>query len=932
LLVEGAGRVASASVDVAVSAPRELQGRQRECDALEALLAGVRAGESGVLVVRGDAGVGKTALLGHLRLKTAGGRLLKVAGVESEMELAYAGLHQLCAPLLDGLERLPEPQREALATAFGLRAGAAPNRFLVALAALTLLAQAAEREPLVCLVDDAQWLDREAIQALVFVARRLLAERIAMVFAVRESQMPPELAGLPSLVVTGLSDDAARAVLETVIHEPLDDRVRDRIVAETRGNPLALLELAHGSTAAQLAGGFGLPEAPALQTRIEQSFERQLEALPPDTRQLMLIAAAEPLGEPLRIWAAAERLGVEFAAAVPAATAGLLEIDAVARFRHPLVRSVVYRAATTDERQRAHRALAAVTDPRRDPDHCAWHRAQGTAAPDDDVADELERSASRAQARGGIAAAAAFHELAAGLTPEPARRARRALTAARAKHQAGATTAALALVAAAEAAPLDERGRAEAALLRAQIAFTSERGRAAPPLLLAAAEQLISVDVELAHDTYLEAFAAALFAGRLATTGGVRSVGEAIRAAARGAGPGRPVDLLAEGVAVLITDGYAEGAPLVERALDVIRDEPEADAEPLRWLWLATHVALDLGDDVTWDVLSDRQIRLAREAGALSLLPIALTSRAGLELWWGELAAAADLADEAEAVVEATGANLAPHAALALAALRGREAETNALVEAGRRDVALRGEGLWLTSIEWASAVLYNGLGRHEQALAAVAQAAERPPELGISTWAWPELVEAAVRSGNAALAIDALRRFSDITQASGTDWCLGLEARSRALVSEGDEAESLYREAIDVLGRTRLRPNLARAHLLYGEWLNAGHRRGEAREHLRTAYALFVAMGIDGFADRTRRELQAAGEQTARRTVRTGHALTAKEAQIARLAGQGLSNPEIGARLFISASTVQYHLRKVFAKLGITSRVQLEQALTAGR
>jgi DNA-binding CsgD family transcriptional regulator len=917
---------------MASRAPRpRLRGRRDECAALDRLVENVRAGQSRVLVLRGEAGVGKTALLEYLQGRASGCRIARAAGVESEMELPFAGLHQLCAPMLHRLGRLPGPQGDALGAAFGLRDGDAPDRFLVGLAVLSLLSDVAEEHPLICVLDDAQWLDRASAQAFAFVTRRLMAESVAVVFAVRESSNDQDLTGLPELQIPGLADRDARALLESVLAGPLDERMRDRFVAETRGNPLALVELPRGLTPAQLAGGFALPGAIPLSGRIEASFQRRLDALPADTRRLLQLAAADPAGDPVLLWRAAQRLAIGNQAAGPAAEAGLLEIGARVLFRHPLVRSAAYRSASLQERQAVHRALAEATDPRLDPDRRAWHRAQAAPEPDEDVAAELERSAGRAQARGGLAAAAAFLQRAVTLTVDPARRADRALAAAQSKHQAGAPDTALELLAMAQAGPLDELQQARAELLRAQITFAVTRGRDAPPLLLAAAKRLEPLDATLARETYLDAFSAALFAGRLAHRGGVREVAEAVLAADWGESYRRSplaCNLLLDGLAILTTQGYAAAATTLKGALRAFRDEPMSEEDTLRWLWLACRIARALGDDASWDELTDRQVQLARNAGALSLLPIALIERFGVQLFVGDLDAAASLVAEAEAVVEATGSQLAPQGAIALAAWRGREAEASALIQASRQEVERRGEGLWLIATEWASAVLFNGLGRYEDALAAAEQAAEDPHELGVSTWVPTEIIEAAVRSGAPERAAGPLRRLQEISRAAGTDWALGVEARSRALLSDGEAAERLYLESIERLGRTRIRVALARAQLLYGEWLRRQGRRMDAREQLRIAHQLYTSMGMEGFAERARRELQATGETVRKRSVETHGELTAQEMQIARLANNGLSNQEIGSRLFISARTVKYHLGKVFTKLDISSRAQLDQVL----
>ena len=650
------------------------------------------------------------------------------------------------------------------------------------------------------------------------------------------------------------------------------------------------------------------------------------------TRRLLLLAAAEPTGDPALLLRAAGNLGTSAEdAAAPAEADGLLTVGAQVTFRHPLVRFAVYQAAPAGDRRRAHLAIAEATDPGTDPDRRAWHRAQAAAGPDEDIAAELERSASRAKSRGGLAAAAAFLERAATLTPESARRAERALAAAQAKYQAGAFDAALRLVAAAEAGPLDEFRRTRADLLRGQIAFASSRGSDAPPLLLKAARQFEWLDVRLARETYLEALSAALFAGRLALGGGVREVAEAARAAPPPPQPARPPDLLLDGLAVLITEGYPAGAPLLQRAVRAFRGEDVSMEERVRWLWVACHAAIVVWDYETWDVLAARQVQLARDAGALAVLPMALNSLAAAVVWTGDFATSAALIAEAETLTEATGSQLPPYSALALAAWQGREAEVRGLIEANANGVVRRGEGMGLANMQWATAALYNGLGRYEEALAAAQQAGEYPQELW-STLVLPELIEAAARSGKTATSADALQRLSEITRASGTEWALGTEARSRALLTDGEAAESLYREAIGRLGHSRLRVALARDHLVYGEWLRRQGRRLDAREQLRSAHQMFTEFGMRGFAERARVELNATGVRVRTLATDTPAQLTAREAQIARLASNGLSNPEIAAQLFMSPRTVEYHLHKIFTKLAISSRNQLHGALANSR
>jgi DNA-binding CsgD family transcriptional regulator len=903
---------------------RELTDRRAERGVLDGLVQAVCAGESRVLVVHGEVGVGKTALLEYLVGRASRCRVLRVVGVQSEMELAFAGLHQLCAPLLDRLQVLPSPQQEALRTAFGISEGPAPDRFLVGLATLGLLAEAAVERPAVCLVDDAQWLDRASSQVLAFVARRLEAEAVGLVFSARVAD--GELARLPQLEVRGLPERDARALLDAALTWPIDERVREQIVAETRGNPLALLELPRAATPAHLAGGFGLPGA--LPGRIEDSFRQRVDALPAQTRRLLLLAAADPTGDPVLVWRAAGRLGISTLAAGPAAEAGLAEFDARVRFRHPLVRSAAYQLAPARDRQEVHRALADATDSKADPDRQAWHRAQAADGPDEGVAAELEDSAGRAQARGGLAAAAAFLERAALLTPDPARRTGRTLAAAQASLRAGAFGKALELLAMAEAGPLDELQGVRADWLRGQIAFASGPGNDAPTLLLKAAKRLEPLDPGLARETYLHAWQAALFAGHLADAGDLEEVS---RTAAGLPPPQRRpgvADLLLDGLAVLVTDGPAAAAPVLRQAIGTFADPDVPVAERLRWSWWVPVASLPLWDSEGYRLIVP-PLQLARDAGALDQLPMLLNALAVATALRGDLAAAASLVAEADAAREATGAHLVAYASMVLAAFRGSQAEAVRLIEATLEQAAAVGQGAAVTWALWTAAVLHNGLGRYEEALAAARQAAGHGL-VYLSMWALPELVEAAARTGNTRLAGDALDQLSEGTQAGRTEWGLGVEARSRALLSEGEAADRLYLEAIGRLDRTGMRPDLARARLLYGEWLRRQRRHREARVQLRAAHGMLDAIGMEGFAARARHELRATGETARKRSVATIDQLTPQEAQIARLARDGLSNPEIGARLFLSRRTVQYHLGKVFTKLDITSRSDLRRILPA--
>ena len=897
--------------------------RHSERGELDRLINDVRVGKSRALVVRGDSGVGKTVLLDYLAGRASGCRVARMAGVQSEMELAFAGLHQLCAAMLERVGRLPVPQREALRTAFGLSTGP-PDRFLVGLAVLSLLSEMARERPLICVIDDEQWLDHASAQALGFAARRLAADPVGLVFAAR---VPGEdLAGLPELAIEGLPEDDARALLDSALTGPLDARVRDLIVAETQGNPLALLELPRGLTPTQLAGGFGLPAAP-LSGRIEDSFRRQLEVLPAQTRRLLLLAAADPSGDPSLVWRAAGRLDIPVQAGGPATDAGLVEFGAHVRFRHPLVRSAAYRSASAADRRDVHGALAEVTDPRFDPDRRAWHQAQAAAGPDEEVAAELEHSAGRAHARGGLAAAAAFLERSAALTVDPPRRAERTLAATQANLQAGAFGRALELLVRVEPGPLDEVQNARVDLLRGQIAFASGLGSDAPLLLLKAAKRLEPLNLDLARETYLSAWGAALFAGRLAGAGDLLEISRSARALPPLARPPRPVDLLLDGLTLLATEGPAAAAPALRQAASAFAGVDAAMTEGLRWGWIGYGAASTLWDDDRWRAILLRQVQLARHVGALDHLPILLGALAMAAARHGDLADAAALIMEGDAAAEATGSRIAPYAAMLLTSFQGIRVEAAPMIEATIAGAPAGGQGAAVTYAQWTAAILANGLGRYAEALAAAREASEdRHPY--ISTWVLPELIEAAARTANADMAGDALDRLAETTRAGGTDSGLGMEARSRALLSEGEAAEDRYREAIDRLGRTLLRPELARAHLLFGEWLRRKNRRAAAGEHLRTAHQMLDAMGMAAFAERARRELLATGETVRKRTVETPGTLSPQEMSIALLAVDGRTNPEIGAQLFLSARTIEWHLAKVFSKLGISSRRELNAAL----
>lgn len=892
---------------------------------MDRLITDARGGISAAVVVRGEAGVGKTALLDYVLGHAAGCRITRSSGVESEMELPFAGLHQLCAPFLAQLEQLPGPQGEALATAFGLLFGPPPDRFLVGLAVLTLLADVAEAQPLICLVDDGQWLDRASAQVLGFVARRLAAESVVLLFALREPADISEFAGLPELMVGPLNEQHARTILVSAVPGRIDEPVRERILAEAAGNPLALLELPRGWTPAAFAGGFGLPDTLSVSAKVEESFRRRLSPLSRDTRRLLLVAAAEALGDPALVLEAAAQLGISAEAAEPAATSGLLEVKTRVRFRHPLVRSVVYSEASAAERRLVHGALAQATDAVRDPDRRAWHLAAAAAEPNEEVAIELERSAGRAQARGGVAAAAAFLQRAAELTPDPSRRAERELVAAEATFLAGAFDTVERLLATADAFPLDGFQRARAAVLRGHVAVVRGYGNDAPPLLLEAAKQLEPFDLDLARGAYLTAYGSAVSAAHLAPPGTMLALCRAAEALPP-QGESRGLDLLLEGLARMHTDGRAVAVPILQRAVSRVAELPAGDV--VRWGWCTP-----MASNVTWDVdaataIFERQAGIVRDAGALAELPLFLHALAQDRLWSGEFESAAQLIAEGDDVAAATGNPFPPFTNLRLLALQGKEAEAVSLIEAATAMGETYGVGLVIRIAQWASATLYNSLGRYDEAVGAAILVTTNDIDPSYWMWMLPELIEAAVRTGDPETARVALERLAATTQPAGTDSALGIEARSRALLSDGVDGERLYQEAIERLGRTRLRPDLARAHLLYGEWLRREGRRVDARNQLRAAYDQFVAIGMEAFADRARRELLATGEAVRKRGVETPDQLTPQELQIARLAADGRTNPEIAVQVYLSRRTVEWHLRKVFDKLGIRSRRELSSVL----
>ncbi len=914
-----------------------LRGRGSECETLRNLISTAQSDCSQVLVLRGEAGVGKTALLDSVSEMASGFRTVHVAGVESDMELAFAGLHQLCAPLMDHAEELPQPQREALAVAFGRGVGPTPERFLVGLAVLSLIAAAANDRPLLCVIDDAQWLDQVSAQTLAFVARRLLAEPVALVFAARD-RGAEALAGLPELPIDGLADYHARQLLNDAVLGRIDKRVEDRIVAETRGIPLALLEVPRNVPAEELAGGFTNLGVRHSADQMEQGFAQRVRSLPPDTQRLLLIAAAEPVGDAALFLRAAARLKIAVDALAPAEAAGLIEFGSRMRFHHPLVRSAAYHAADLNDRRTIHRVLADSIDPQLDPDRRAWHAANAAARPDDEVAAELEASADRARRRGGIASAAAFLERATALTADPALRGTRAVAAAQAKRDAAAPAAAYELLAIAEMGSPSGLQQARVAHLRAQMEFARSRGAEddAPRIteaasqLLDAARQLDGLDDDLARETYLEALVASMYAGRLGTPDALANTADAARAAVgRVATPHRPIDFLLSGIANQITGDAGAAVGPLRTAVELIferakRDEREALRSMSLGLTIVQEVApFELWDDAMWEHLATVAVRQARDAGALAVLPPALSYRAGVHVFAGEFATAATLIDEAKSITAATGYAPLRYYALTLTAWQGVPDDAVRSLEAAAAVGAARGEGRALDAVGTLKALLYNGLGRYEEAFAAARGACEFN-NLGFHGLCLLEMAEAGARIGEHEAASVAAHRLIERTSAGGTDFARGVAAYARALITDDDSAETNFLAAIECLGHTRITVYRARACLLYGEWLRRVNRRLDARQHLNEAHEMFTRMGAQAFAERARRELVATGEKVRTQPVRSGEELTAQESQIARLAGNGFTNQEIGAQLFISTHTVEWHLRKVFVKLGITSRRQL--------
>jgi DNA-binding CsgD family transcriptional regulator len=914
-----------------VTARREILDRRDERQQLANALRVAREGRGGAVVIRGEAGIGKSALLDDLADNAPDFCVCRVLGVESEMELPYAALQRLSEPIIDRLVDLDQCHQDALETAFGRAGGAPPDGFLVGMAVLGLVASAAGVNPVMWVVDDAQWLDRASVQTIGFVSRRLRTERVVIAMAARDTSDDGDLAGLPELRLGGLGVDDAGELFDSVAG-PVDAAVRARILAEARGNPLALLELPRAWTTAEVVEGLSGSDRVPLSGKLELAFATRLAELPPETQTLLALAAAEPKGDPALLWSAAERLGLDWSAAAPAEFAGLIEFGHRVYFRHPLVRAAAYRSAPVHERLAAHRALAEVTDPVRDADRRVWHRANSTVTHDESIAIELEHAATRAKARGGLLAAAAFLERAALLTPDGARRANRTLAAARAKRDAGAPESALSLLAAVKTEPPSELRDAMAEQLRGSIAFDQRRGTEAVELLVSAAQRLERFDVKLARDAHLEAFVAAVRASNPDRGELIRTAAQAARAAPTGHESPRTADLLLDALAMLVTEGYEAAAPMLTRAVAAVRDLELGvdDVDGLGWLSgnrLSGIIATEAWDFETGFAVIERQVALARRSGALAQLQFALNFLANEVLLTGDLRTAAMLIDEEQRLSTMTRVAPLGYTNLLLGAFRGDAERALPMIKATIDAATKDGAGRMVSYSLWVSAVLYNGLGRHAEALDCARRVVDGEA-LGYRTLAAPELAEAASRTGDRAALAEISAWVRARAAATPTEWALGISALVEAFgAADADDAdaEAFYRASIEHLGRTPLRVALARSRLLYGEWLRRRDRRGDARDQLEIAHEALTEMGIGAFAERARRELSATTGRRARRYIDASSLqLTAQEQQIAHLVKQGLSNREIGGRLFLSPRTIEWHLRNIFGKVGVSSRREL--------
>ncbi|NKY49521.1 AAA family ATPase [Nocardia vermiculata] len=882
------------------SPQRSLVGRSEEIDRLLAVAGAAEQGAGGALVLRGEPGIGKSALLDHVEQALQGKfQVIRASGAEFEVELPFAALHQLCTPVSGYLDSLAAPHRDALLVAFG-SIDATPDPFRAGLATLELLATVAAERPLLCIIDDAHWMDTASASVLTFVARRIAAEPIAMVFATRDQHSTRGLDELPTLVVGGLNNESARELLAADKTLALDLRVRDRVLAEARGNPLALLELPK-------AGGFALPAASPVAGRIEQSFQTRMAELPPDSRMLLILASADPTGDPGLLWPAAQQLDLELSAASAAAEAsGLVQFGTRARFCHPLARSAAYRAAEPRLRQAAHRALAAATDPATAPDRRAWHLAQATTGTDESLAAELEASASRAQARGGVAAAAAFLERAAELSLDPGRRVTRTLAASRATLAAGRVAAAADLLASIDVETLDDSQRSCVDLLRGQIAFVGGadgyvRG---PELILRAAQRIAVSDPQTSREHFVTALDMGLVVGRAA------GVMDRVLEAARSAPPAAGAQDLLDALMLLHDKGHHAGVPALRQVLE------GEDAGWARFPALATVLAGELWDLELHTTIVEWLVRSGRDTGSPMTIRLGLSQAALSAVFVGDFGQAMASIAEEEAIADAAGDVPQLYPKVHLAALRGRRREVLDL----HSEVMDRGTGQLTANAHWAMAVLYNGLGEYPAALDA-ARHAVAGGDLFLTGLALSELVEAAVRCDADEIARHALDSLLERTGPAGTGFARGVAAGARALVGN---TEDDHLEALAQLTQTPLAPHLARTHLRYGEWLRRAGRRRDAREHLRTAHEQLSKIGMEAFTRRAADELRATGEVARSRSEHTYTQLTMQEMHIAREVAAGATSKEVATRLFLSPRTVDAHLRNIFRKLGITSRRQL--------
>ncbi|GAB7043942.1 MULTISPECIES: helix-turn-helix transcriptional regulator [Catenuloplanes] len=907
-------------------------GRRQERAALREHIEAARRATGGAILVTGPAGIGKTALVGETIQAVTGVRVLQTVGAQYDMELPYAALQQLLQPLTDSIESLPEQQAQAVASALGMGMGktVAPSSVLVALGTLNLLAGTAEDLPVICVVDDAHWLDDASSQALAFVARRLGGMAVSLIFVAREPLTSDVLNGVTVLRLHGLEDTDARILLRTSLRAPLDPRVRDRILAEAQGNPLALLELPRSADMGALAGGFGIPAGAQLPRTLEAGFQERLERLPAHARLFLLVASADPTGDPVVVWRAARHLGLDPVSASHGVDSGLMQTDIRIRFRHPLVRSAIYESATSDDRRAVHDALALATDPLIDPERRAWHAAQAAVEPDERLAEELERLANRARARGGLAASGAFLEQSAALTPDIGARARRLLAAALARRECGDFSRALRLVAEAEAAGHDPVVHAEAQVVRARVAFDRGRDESAVRELIAAAKAVGPFDVLLGRDVLFDALAAATFLGRIATWSLTVDLAEAVLGLPVVEDRKRPLDRLLDGLISRITNGGKVDQQAIRPVLALYMKHGSEAGQDTRAderfgigeLWLACSAAEDIWDDRIFVALARQQLDYARDNGALAAMPVALSYRALSLVHEGRFPPAQRLVDEAYAVSDEIGAPRMAFVDMAIAAWQGDRQRVRKLTEQAAADATARGEGRLLTAAEYATAVHFNGMGEFEAA-ADACRTAVHLDEPSFPVWLIPEFVEATARSGQREEALEVVRRLEQVAAGLDTDWCTGTARYIRALVSAGDEADTAYQESITYLARTSGRIHLARARLAYGEWLHGEEHKGRAREQLEAAHEMFLSMGARDFAGRASRALRAATGVVRRHNAGEA-ALTAQEQAVTRLVARGATSKEAAAELFISPRTVDAHLRSIFAKLGVKSRREL--------